>query len=320
VSDETARARLRELSDFAAPWSIWIAATLRLADHIEAGATRADELAAAAGADAGTLRRLLAYLVGRGVLTESGGVYGNTELSLLLREEAGWRQWLDLDGAPGIWAESYTRLLHAVLTGSPGHDEPWYYEELARKGLGSSFDALMVVQVTANADALVSAYDWSAVGHVVDVGGGTGHLLRTLLAAHPHLRGTLYDLPQVVAGAEPAERLQIVAGDVLEAEPPAADVYILSQVLHGWRDPQAETILARCRKAGGEGSRILVVEGVLTEPPRADEAAFDLFMLTLTGGRQRSLEDFRRLAASAGLELRASEALPTGSSLVELRS
>jgi hypothetical protein len=77
-------------------------------------------------------------------------------------------------------------------------------------------------------------------------------------------------------------------------------------------------VLDLCREAGGDGARILVVEGVLTERPSAEEASFDLFMFTLSGGVQRTLEEFRRLGESAGLELRRSWPLRTGNSLLEL--
>ena len=212
MSADPAQTRLRELSDFAAPWAVWISATLRLADHVDAGATRLGDLAERAGVDPDALRRLLRYLVARGVFAEEGGAYANTELSRLLADEGGWRAWLDLDGAPGLWAESWTRLLEAVRTGSPGRDESWYYEELARTGRATSFDALMAAQVRRNAAEIADSYDWSAVTHVVDVGGGTGSLLRTLLAAHPHLSGTLFDLPQVVAAVEGVERVEIRSG------------------------------------------------------------------------------------------------------------
>jgi hypothetical protein len=313
-----AQARLRELTDFAAPWAVWIAATLRLADHVEAGARRVEELAERASADPDALERLLRYLVARGVFAEAGGAYANTDVSSLLRDEAGWRPWLDLDDAPGVWAESWTRLLEAVRTGSPGRDEGWYYEELARTGRAASFDGLMAAQVHANAEQVAEADDWSGVTHVVDVGGGTGVLLRMLLAAHPHFRGTLFDLPQVVAAAEPADRLDVVAGDLFVDRLPRGDVYVLSQIVHGWPDAGAAQILRRCADAGGDGARILLVEGVLPERPSAGEASFDLFMLTLTGGRQRTLEEFQRLAESAGLTLQSSQQLATGNYLVAL--
>jgi hypothetical protein len=318
MGSDAARERLRELSDFAAPWAIWIAATLRLPDHIEAGATRLEDLAERAGADPDVLHRLLRYLVARGVFSEDDGAYWNTAVSELLLDDGGWRPWLDLDDAPGIWAESWTRLLEAVRTGSPGRDDVWYCEELERTGRAASFNALMAAQVRANAEQVSEDYDWSSVAHVVDVGGGTGAMLRTLLAAHPHLRGTLFDLPQVAAAAEPAERLDVVAGDFFDDPLPRGDAYVLSQILHGWPDDRAGQVLARCAEAGGDSARILVVEGVIPDQLSADEASFDLFMLTLGGGRQRTLAEFRKLAESVGLELRSAQLLETGNSLLEL--
>lgn len=319
-ADET-RARLRDLTDFAAPWAVGIAATLRLADHVEAGTTRVDELAERADADPDALRRLLRYLVARGVFAEPApGEVANTELSRLLLREVGWRPWLDLDDAPGLWAESWAHLLQAVRTGSPGRDETWYYAELVASSRTASFDALMAAQVRANAERLAEIYDWGAVERVVDVGGGTGTMLRTLLAAHPHLRGTLFDLAQVVEAVAADERLEVVAGDFFDEPLPQGDTYVLSQIVHAWPDDRASTLLRRCREAAREDVRILLVEGVLPEQPSAAEASFDLFMLTLSGGRQRTLDDFRRLGERAGLALHASEPLATGGTLVELRS
>jgi 2,7-dihydroxy-5-methyl-1-naphthoate 7-O-methyltransferase len=318
VSADAAQARLRELSDFAAPWALWIAATLRLADHIEAGANRLEALAERAGVNADALERLLRYLVARGVFLEEGRTYANTEVSELLVDGAGWRPWLDLDNAPGLWAESWTALLQAVRTGSPGRDEAWYYDELARTGRAGSFDALMAAQARANAEQIAAEYDWSSVARVVDVGGGNGTLLRTLLAANTHLRGTLFDLPQVVARVEAGDRLEVVAGNFLEDPLPAGDAYVLSQILHGWPDDGAAQILSRCVEAGGDQARILLVEGVIADRPTAEEASFDLFMLTLSGGRQRTLDEFGQLAESVGLAVRSSHQLATGNTLVEL--
>jgi hypothetical protein len=150
---------------------------------------------------------------------------------------------------------------------------------------------------------------------VVDVGGGTGLLHRTLLDAHPHLRASLFDLPQVVAAVEPGERLTVIPGNVLADPVPAADVHVLSQILHGWPDGGALRILERC--AGGD--RILLLESVLAEPPSADDASFDLFMLTLVGGRQRTLADFERLAARCGRSVTNVHPLESGHAVIELR-
>jgi hypothetical protein len=318
VGADATRERLRELTDFAAPWTVSVAATLRLPDLIEAGATRLEELAERAGADPDALGRLLRYLVARGVFAEEDGAYANTEVSKLLLDEAGWRPWLDLDDAPGIWAEAWTKLLEAVRTATPGRDEDWYEREMVRTGSAESFDALMAAQAQANAEEIADEYDWSRVEHVVDVGGGTGTLLRTLLASHSHLRGTLFDLPRVVAAADPTERLDTVAGSFFDDPLPRGDAYVLSQILHGFSDDAARQILGRCLEAGGADARILLVEEVISEQPTAREASFDLFMFTLGGGRQRTLDEFGALAGSIGLKVRSSLPLATGSSFVEL--
>jgi hypothetical protein len=307
--------RLRALSDFGAPWSISIAATLRLSDHIEQGASTVGELAECAGASPDTLRRLMRLLVAIGVFAEpEPGRYSNTELSTLLLDRHGWRPWLDLDGAPGIWAESWTRLLEAVRTGSGGRDSAWYHSEIAASGRGAHYDSLMASQVQANAERLAETFDWSTVGHVVDVGGGTGQMLRTLLDAHPHLTGTVFDLAQV-SPADLGERGSFVAGNYFADPLPTADTYVLSQILHSWgEDERATEILRRCSAARTEGGRILIVEGDSTDEPTATAASFDLFMLACTSGRRRNVAELEQLAAPVGLAL--VDAQPLNASLL----
>jgi O-methyltransferase domain len=121
-------------------------------------------------------------------------------------------------------------------------------------------------------------------------------------------------------GIEPAERLTIVAGNVFHDPLPSGDAYILSQVLHGWADEGAAEILHRCAASRRDNARILIVETILSDPPSSDEASFDLFMLTLSGGRQRSLDDFGRLAEQVGRKIRSSTPLTTGNALLELRA
>jgi 2,7-dihydroxy-5-methyl-1-naphthoate 7-O-methyltransferase len=111
----------------------------------------------------------------------------------------------------------------------------------------------------------------------------------------------------------------VVAGNVFDDPLPEADAYVLSQILHGWPDPQAAAILRRCAEAGSADVRVLVVEGVVSDPPSADEASFDLFMLTLVGGRQRTLEEFRQLAGSVSLHLQSPQPLATGDCLLKLK-
>ena len=324
-ADADARTRLRALSDLATPWAIHVAATLRLPDHVAAGATTIDELAQAAGADRNALDRLLHLLVAVGVFdsTGGGGIALN-DVSRLLLDEAGWRPWLDLDGASGIWTEAWTRLLGAVRTGSPAAGEEAFQERLAADPQRwQSFDELMAAQVAGTATALASAYDWRGVRHVVDVGGGTGTLLRELLIAHGHLRATLVELAEVAAKARAslaaagvASRCDVLEGSYFEIMP-AGDAYCLSQILHGFPDERAAELLRRCAGAGSADARILVLESLL-DPDDASSVGFDLFMLALGGGQQRTLDGFRTLAELAGLRLRSATRLESGTDLVVL--
>ena len=96
-------------------------------------------------------------------------------------------------------------------------------------------------------------YDFSSVATWCDVGGGHGHLMCSLLAAYPHLSGTVLDLPEVIGetgqlwagrfGLE--ERCQYPAGDMFEEVPSDADVYSLKMILHDWNNSECTQILQR---------------------------------------------------------------------------
>jgi hypothetical protein len=299
---------LFELSDLSTPWSIHVVATLRVADHIAAGTTQIDDLAAAAGCDADALSRVLRHLVGRGVFTQPAP--GRFALNDTARQLLGARLGFDLDGIGGRMAYAWGGLLSAVRTGRPAYQEvfgrPFWDDLEAHPEVAASFDALMGPpgHGTPDPDVLVDG-DWHDVHHVVDVGGGTGALLAEVLRAHPHVRGTLVDLPRVVAGAGDlfdgvADRVTTVGQSFFDPLPAGADLYLLKSVLTDWPDPEAGQILRRCAEAARPAGRIAVLNGV---SPDGDEPSPDLLMLVLVGGKQRTLTQFRTLAGAAGLEI-----------------
>jgi 2,7-dihydroxy-5-methyl-1-naphthoate 7-O-methyltransferase len=286
--------RLREMGDLLTPMALRVAATLGLADLIADGVATARGLAERTATDRDALARLLRHMASMGLLAPDGEGYRLTELGEPLRSThpGGVARSLDANEVLGRIELSFVRLLDA---------DP----ELAAR-----FERHMTAGDVGRA---VAAYDWSAVGHLVDVGGGSGRLLVEILHAAPHARGTLVDLPgpaevgrRRFEEAGLSDRADVVAGTFFDPLPAGADAYVVANVLHDWGDAEAEAILRRCAEAAGASGRVLVFQGVLDGvEDQAPRTEFDLFMLVCCGGRQRTLAEFEAIGARAGLELAA---------------
>jgi len=206
-----ASAALLPLIDLVAPWAVRVAATLRLADSIENGVTRLEELASEVRVNSDALGRLLRYLCSIGVFQEPvPGTFGLAPAGRLLVDghPSRLRAWLDLNGIEGRMARAWPGLLDAIRTGEPSYFDifgsPFWDDLDANPELGASFDALMATNMSEVAADLVAGFDWSAVSHVVDVGGGTGTLLTEILRSHSSARGTLVELPARASAARKA--------------------------------------------------------------------------------------------------------------------
>ncbi|KAB2343586.1 methyltransferase [Actinomadura rudentiformis] len=317
------------LSDLATPWCIRVAVTLGVAEHMARGVTKIDELARAADCDADSLARVLRHLVDKGVFEEpADGEFALNEAARVLVEPGPLRGNLHLDGWGGRIAGAWSGLLAAVRTGRPSYEKVFglpYWEDLdANPGLSASYDAQMKDGGRSVPDpaALVDD-DWENVHHVVDVGGGTGALLAETLRAHPHVRGTLVDLPRTVARSDEvftsagvADRVAVSGQSFFDPLPAGADVYLLTRLLLDWPDEPATTLLARCAEAAAPHGRVVVDGGV---SPGHTPARGGLMVMILTGGRTRNLDQFGALAAKAGLRVAASGNAPSGRFIVECR-
>jgi len=315
------------LSDLATPWCVHVAVTLRIADHIAAGTSDIHGLAAASGADADSLHRLLRHLAGKGVFEEPrpGEFALNEPARALLDPPA--QIGLDLDGFGGRMANAWGSLLTAVRTGAPAYHtifgRPFWDDLEAHPKIAASFDALMGPgHGTPDPDVLAGG--WESVRTVVDVGGGTGALLAEILRMHPTLRGTLVDRPATVARSAPvfeaagvADRVTTAGQSFFDPLPAGADVYLLKSVLGDWPDPEATRILQRCAEAARPAGRVVVLNGV--SPDSTDGPSPALLMMVLVGGKERSLSEFRALARSAGLDVATAARQPSGRFVVECR-
>jgi SAM-dependent methyltransferase len=174
--------------------------------------------------------------------------------------------------------------------------------------------------------ALMESYDFSTINKVVDIGGGHGSLLASILKANPTLKGVLFDLPEVVEAAREidagvAERCEIIGGDFFESVPAGGDAYILKQIIHDWNDDLSIKILQNCHKAMAGNGRVLVIDAVIQPGNVPDLNKFiDLQMLILTyGGRERTEFEFRSLFEAAGFELMNIFSTPSMFNIIEGR-
>lgn len=293
-----------------------VAARLRVADALAAGPLSPADLAARTGTHAPSLYRVLRALASVGVFAEDAdGRFRQTPLSEVLRSDApgSMRAVADYCGADWSW-RPWGRLLDSVRTGATAFDAVFgqqAFEYLAEHPDESAvFNEGMTGFSMQESPAVAEAYDFSPFGTVVDVGGGHGHLLCTILARYPGPRGVVFDAPHVVAGATPriagaglADRCRAEGGDFFRAVP-AGDAYVLKHIIHDWPDDKAATILRNCRAAAAPGAKLVLAEMVI--PPGNGPSPgklLDLEMLVIASGKERTEAEYAELFAESGWKL-----------------
>lgn len=311
---ESAEQLWRLVNGHQASQAIHVAATLGLADLIADGPRSSDELAEATRSHPGALYRLLRALASVGVFREEDGRrFALTPVGEHLRSDA--RQslvgWAAMIGRP-YFRNAWTALGDSVRTGENAfrlvHGTDVWTWRSTRPDESAIFDRAMASLTGQVNRALIDAYDFGRFTTVVDVGGGNGTLLASLLAHCPSMQGVLFDQEHVVPGAGPvleaagvADRCRVVGGSFFEAVPDGGDVYVLKAIIHDWEDEEAAAILRACRRTGGV---VLVIERVVG-PPNGDPAAKfgDLNMLVMPGGRERTRDEYAALFEAAGFRL-----------------
>lgn len=314
VHDDTGQLE-QMLAGFAITHSVYAAAKLGIADLLDAGPRTAEELARLADVHQPSLYRLLRALASVGVFTEtSPATFALTPTARRLSSEAtdSLRAWAIVTGE--TVARTWGGLMHSLQTGQPAFESvfgmPIFEYLAAHPETAAAFDGHQAQGGRALHAAVARSIDFDANETIIDLGGGNGSLAAAILERHPELRAAIFDLPHVIERARAAAdravigRCEFIAGSFFEHVPPGADTYLLSRVLHDWDDNQAATILANCRRAMRADARVLVIERLVPPGEAPHQSKFmDLNMLVMTGGRERTEEEYRELLERCGLRL-----------------
>jgi len=291
-------------------------AELGIPDLLEGGPKSAKELAAEIGAKADPLYRLMRATTSVGVLTEGpDGKFSQTPMSAVLCQTAhpslrGYARMGGRDWHHRGWAQ----LADCVRTGGQALEAIYgvhifeYFQQ--NRAEAEIFDDSMTGLSSIDGPAVADAYNFEGIHSIVDVGGGHGSLLATILERNPQMKGTLYDVAYVVEGARNralknfADRCEFASGDMFASAPTGADAYIMKHIIHDWPDELCVKILKVCRAGVNPGGKLLVVDCVV--PPGNDFSPIkflDLQMLIFPSGRERTEAEFRDVLAAGGWKL-----------------
>lgn len=333
---DAAEAMTRILEGASVARIVYAAAELGLADHLGDAGSDAASLADLTDTHAPSLARLLRALAAAGILYETADRrYTLTTLGGTLRsgQPGSMRAWARF--ALSEYADRPWRALdHAIRTGENVFQREfgtdiWSFRS-AHPDYSRLFDEAMQSYTLAVNQTVASNYPFDGLNWVIDVGGGNGALLLSVLERHPTMRGTVYELPHVaaqarehIAAAGLAARCEVIEGDALAGVPKDADAYMLKSVIHGRDDDAALTILRNCRDAMPAHARLLLIERLLPEQIDPDELRnrsyfiSDLNMMLSPGGRERTEVEYRRLLSDAGLRLIRIVHTPSMSAIIE---
>ena len=322
-------------SGYMASAALQVAMRLDIAARLSNGPRPVADLAREAGVQTDGLYRVLRALAGLGIFAESSPrTFALTPAAELLRKGPGsLGDGIEFITDP-LHFETYAEALHSVQTGQPAAEKVVgmpLFEYLAKTPQWStSFNNAMTAFSANVMPAVLKAYDFSGIGTLVDVAGGHGHVLTSVLRDYPQMRGVLFDLEHVIAGSGPLlaasgvqNRVRAESGDFFKAVPAGGDAYIMKHIIHDWDDERAAAILSNIRKAldGKPQGRVILLEAVLAAGNAPDFAKLlDLEMMLFPGGRERTAEEFGALFNRAGFTL--TKVVPTESmlSVVEART
>ena len=235
----------------ASTW-LYAAITLNVADHLALGPKTTAELAKASGANEDALYRVLRLLASLGIFAEvAPRTFALTPAADLLRKDVpGSLRGMAVFLPDPFHYRVYAEIMHSMTTGKPAGDKavgmPVFEYFAKHPEYSQVFNDAMTSMSAPVAGAAIEAYDFSGIGTLVDVAGGHGEVLMSILKANPKVRGILADIGHVVDGAKPriasaglSDRMQAVACDFFQSVPEGGDAYIMKNIIHDWDDERA---------------------------------------------------------------------------------
>lgn len=298
------------------------ATLLGVADHLIDGPKTTEELAKLVEAEKNKLHRILRLLATRNIFQEQdNGKFALTPAAqylcvnqpnslksavLMLTDETCWRPL-------GSVVES--------VKGNPAFKHLYgqaFFDYWAQKqDANHDFHVGMSSMSAVENLFLARNYNFPEGATIVDIAGGFGGLLLSVLLANPKTQGILFDREYVISRHRLGElnddsRWDITTGNFFESCP-IADIYMLKYITHDWPDEQASTILRNCRESMLPGGRILIMDTVIPQNniPHTGKELDILCMAIYEGGYERTEQEFHQLVKTAGLKI--NQIINTGS-------
>lgn len=321
------------VSGFWISQAMYVAAKLGIADLLTEEAKSIDELAQATDTHAPSLYRLLRTLASVGVFTEvESRRFALTPIGKYLCSDNPYslRYQAIMHGDEWHW-RTFGEMFHAVKDGKPAihhlYQADSYWQYLAQNPESQSLFNQAMINVAKNYHTpFIESYDFSGFTKIVDVGGGEGRLISSILKANPHLHGILYDMPQTVVQAAKvleqegvAHRCETVAGDIFKSVPAGGDIYTMSYIFIDWDDDSCVTILQNIRSTIADNGKLLIIDSIV---PSGNEYSWvkwvDLFELCMGHGKVRTQAEFIEVFQRADFKLSRILSMETPCSVMEL--
>src|SRR5215510_13709653 len=269
---------LQIITNFWTSRAVYVFTKLGIPDLLKSGPKTPQELAATTKMHPASLFRVLRALASIGFVSATpDGRFAQTPLSEILMTDApGSLRWLTISELGQEHYPAWGNLMHSVKTGEIAFDnffgaDIWKYFEQNPED-AAVFNNSMSGLTAATNDEILALYDFSSFGTVVDVGGGHGGLITSILKANPKVKGILLDAPQVIEGARAkieaaglADRCETVAGDFFKSVPAGGDAYVMKCIIHDWDDKRAITILQNIRNQMQPNGKVIIVDCVVPE-------------------------------------------------------